>query len=309
MVYSETFSRTHCSLQTTEDSMDLVSVNARTPWRSVVHVRIPRQCSRIAVLIAGFGQPMESWKFMQDDVLDRMSDGMVVLGRRGESQSRYVGLMSLEEQIAEAEASLMWLINCYLHGAPIVLVGHSVGGLIARELAARHHEHIHGLVQIAPVPVQRFALLKHWSFWRHGGMLAALTALGGVLHRRGFTPPNATLKGLFTGEISEHAFYEYKGLLVPDSVRVFVELMIRYDGTTSWNTVKEKIQGPNSIIIAPEDTTIPREALESMGGGVSVRTLCEGTPHCIQFAGELERKYNGEVIRKALQDKPSPKKT
>lgn len=288
----------------TELTMHLVSVNAITPQRSVIHFQIPNGCNRVFVFIAGFGQGTGTWDYMRKYVTTNQTDGVVLIGRRGEEQRRYVGLMSLSDQIDEVDEALTWLIRHHITGLPITPVGHSVGGLIAREVAARHIDRIFGLVQIAPVPVQRFAMLKHWSFWRHGGILAALAAPLGVMSRRGFIPPSSAVQGLFTGEIDEDDLLEYRSRLVPDSVRVFAELMCFYDGRKTWNFLKEHLQGPNTIVVAPADTTIPRKALEAMNGRrVDIKYLSGGTPHCIQFAHPRECKFNADILKEVLRIK------
>lgn len=281
-----------------------IHITARTPWRSPVLLRHPK-CVRMFILIGGYNQSADTWDKFQESVFLNPDDGVAIICRRSEGYSQtYVGLMSLNEQIDEAEAAVLWLMSqSDFTSTKVVLVGHSVGGLIAREIAARHPDKIDGLVQVAPVPPQRFALLRNWSFWRHGGFLAALTAVWGILNGRGFIPPTKAVKGLFTGPISDQELWGYMGTLTPDSVRVFVELLFFYDGSESWKRVMRNIKGVNAIVIAPNDTTIPRKALENMGTKY-VHYLEHGTPHCIQFADDATWQRNRLLLRGALQCLP-----
>lgn len=279
-------------------SLTLTSVTARTPWQSVLHLKIGADCQRIFCFIGGFSQAMSAWRYFQDDVIKGSSDGIVLIGRRHEVEPGYVGLTSLADQIDEVDAAITWIITHYLKGAPLVLIGHSVGGLIAREVTARHLDKVHSLIQIAPVPIQRFALLGNSKFWTNGGILATLTAPMGILNSRGYIPPTASVRGLFTGKVPENDFWQYIGELVPDSVRVFIELMVFYDGTKTWNIIKENLRGQNIIVVAPADKTIPRARLETMAKRQGdIRYLAAGTPHCIQFAPELDRRHNTDILR------------
>lgn len=282
---------------------DFVHLTARTKWESTVHLRHPK-CVHLYFLIGGYNQSATTWNRFVESVFQNPNDGVAIIGRRGENSKTFVGLMSLAEQIDEVEAAIFWLLRqSDFVGIEVILVGHSVGGLIAREIATRHPEAIHGLVQIAPVPAQRFALLGNWSFWRHGGFLAALAALGGILNGRGFIPPARSVKELFTGPVLENDLWEYIGILVPDSVRVFVELLFFYDGKKSWKQVTKNMTGVNAIVIAPNDATIPQKALERMGTKY-VHYLEHGTPHCIQFADDATWRRNQLTLRVALQCLP-----
>lgn len=281
--------------------MQLTPVTARTQWRSVLHVRIPPNCARVFCFIAGFGQPMSSWRYILDEVMTDPHDGVVIIGRRCEADPGYVALTSLSDQVEEVDAALNWLTDHSLRGLQIILVGHSVGGLIAREVAVRHLEQDPGLIQIAPVPSQRFALLRNWSFWKNGGFAAGLAGPMGVVNARGFIPPSVSVRGLFTGKIPETDFWEYYSSLVPDSVRIFVELLLTYDGTKTWNTLKKNLKGYNTIVVAPADKIIPRKRLEAMAGKQGdLRYLAHATPHCTQFASEADRHYNRGILRDAF---------
>jgi pimeloyl-ACP methyl ester carboxylesterase len=283
--------------------VSLVHVNAGNPWQSVLRIHLPINANRIFCLIGGYSQQMMTWNTFVTSVITNPNDGYVVFGRRKEKSRNFVGLMSLADQIEEVDSALHWLIKNYLIGLPIILVGHSLGGLIAREVAARQLERIYSLVQIAPVPPERFALFRHGSFWLNGGLIAALAAPFSLVNGRGFIPPHSAIQGLFTSRIGEEHLYDYLSQLTPDSVRVFLELMLFYDGQAAWKAVKKGLRGKNTIVIAPADTLIPRKSLEEMGRGIDTKWLVAGTPHCIQFSPGTTWTHNVRILHQAMDIK------
>lgn len=276
-----------------------VHITTQTPWKSTLLIRNPN-CRRVFFLIGGYNQSSATWNRFQKSIFVNQNDGVAIIERRGEDSREYVGLTSLANQVAEVEAAILWLVRQpEFVESELILIGHSLGGLIAREVTAQNPNIVAGLVQIAPVPPQRFALLRNWSFWRHGGFLAALAAVWGIVNGRGFIPPVKAVRGLFTGPICEEDLWGYMGILTPDSVRVFVELLFFYDGRKAWEQVTKNITGISIVVIAPGDTTIPMQALKDMGRRY-VRYLEPGTPHCIQFTDDATWRRTQLTMQNAL---------
>ncbi len=274
---------------------NFVQMTAKTPWHTDILARNPR-CKRLFFLIGGYNQSAMTWEKFQGSVILHEDDGVAIICRREYSPRRYVGLTSLREQIDEVEAAILWMMQQpgFANAKPF-LIGHSVGGLIAREIVARNIDKFEGLMQIAPVPAQRFALLTNWSFWRNGGFLAALTAVWGIVNGRGFVPPAYAVEGLYTGTIPEEILERYMRILIPDSVRVFIELLFFYDGAEAWEKVTTHMQGTNVILVAPNDATIPERALKQMGPKY-VFYLARGTPHCIEFTSDALWHRNAQIL-------------
>jgi len=273
---------------------NFVQTTAKTAWHTEILARNAR-CKRLFFLISGYNQSAMTWEKFQESVILHEDDGVAIICRREYSPRRYVGLTSLADQINEVEAAILWLMQQpgFANTKPF-LIGHSVGGLIAREIVARNTDMFEGLMQIAPVPTQRFALLTNWSFWRNGGFIAAFMALWGIVNGRGFVPPPYAVQGLYTGAIPEEMLDQYMRKLIPDSVRVFIELLFFYDGREAWDKVTTHMHGTNVILVAPNDTIIPERALKEMGAKY-LFYLSPGTPHCIEFTCDELWKRNARI--------------
>lgn len=105
------------------------------------------------VFEAGFGQGAQVWNAVIAELGDDCN--CIAYGRAGLGQSGTDGTpKTIEAHLHDLAA----IIEQLAPGAPVVLVGHSYGGLLATEFARRHPERLRGLVLVDPATMgQRHA--------------------------------------------------------------------------------------------------------------------------------------------------------
>lgn len=269
---------------------------------------------RTVVFIAGFGQPMDSWRRILQDVFLHTDDTLVVIGRRHEKSARYrqIGWLTIRDQVVEAHHAFHYLFT----GGPLIgkhnimLVAHSIGAVIARAVFEWHGPRFSTLVQIAPVPPYGWCLW-HLNFWKHAGLSVVSRATAGLLFPwKGFRPSLSTVRGLFTGpNITEHQLLDYHSSLVGDSTAVFLELLMAYSGTEIWDTVAQKWHGNHVLIACGNDTAIRTKDVRRMSHDVrqGTFTILPNTPHCLQFSIPEVWAQNVVILREKLECYPAGK--
>ena len=107
------------------------------------------------VFESGFGQGVGAWKQV---VAGLGADcRCIAYARAGLGKSGGAGPKTIDEHLADLAA----VIDALAPGRPVVLVGHSYGGLLATEFARRHPERLQGLVLVDPSTMgQRHDALK-----------------------------------------------------------------------------------------------------------------------------------------------------
>ncbi len=128
----------------------------------------------VVVLEAGISASSVSWA----RVLPRLAQHARVIAydRAGLAWSAPAGHARIASRMVEELHGL--LENCGAH-RPVVLVGHSYGGLLALLFACRYRERVAGLVLVDPVPRVDWMPLEPAQAWRlsHGVKLALRGAL------------------------------------------------------------------------------------------------------------------------------------
>jgi pimeloyl-ACP methyl ester carboxylesterase len=102
------------------------------------------------VLEAPLARPSTIWKPVIRALRDEVSDQRVCTYDRAQlGRSERVGRHTIDDSVADLHA----LIADGIDAGPVVLVGYSYGGLIARLLAAGHPDDVAALVLVDPTPV------------------------------------------------------------------------------------------------------------------------------------------------------------
>ena len=113
----------------------------------------------LLVLLSGLGDDLRSWSTSFLEALNRMA-GVLVYDRRGHGRS---AALPPQPVTAEAVAADLQQLLQTLHSAPVVLVGHSLGGLYAQYFARNDPQQVAAVVLIdtaspfEPIEDPRFA--------------------------------------------------------------------------------------------------------------------------------------------------------
>lgn len=263
---------------------------------------------RAVVFVAGFGQPADSWQRVVKDVFLDTDDTLIVIGRRHEQHQRrrQIGWLTIRDQVVEAHHAIHYLFT----GGPLIgkhntmLIGHSVGALIARSVFEWHGPRFSTLVQMAPMPPYSWCLW-HKNFWKHAGFSAVTRAAIGILFPwKGFRPSSMSAKRLFTGPgISESELLDYHSSLVRDSSLLFLELLTTYSGTELWSGISWNWKGRHIIIACENDKIIRLDDVKRMAHDVrnSPFIVLPNTPHCLQFSTPEVWAQNVAILREHLE--------
>jgi alpha-beta hydrolase superfamily lysophospholipase len=105
---------------------------------------------RIVVLVHGYGEHIRRYEHVAAALVDR---GAVVVGPdhigHGESKGERVLIEDFEQLVDDLHA-VVELAREQHPGVPVVMVGHSMGGLVTARYAQRHGDELAGLVLSAP---------------------------------------------------------------------------------------------------------------------------------------------------------------
>ena len=110
------------------------------------------QGSPAVVLESGLAATSLSWALVQDKLA--LHTRVCSYDRAGLGWSdRDPGTLSVDAILRDLEI----LIHSRLDGDPLLLAGHSFGGMLVRAYACRHPERVAGLVLVDPVSIERWA--------------------------------------------------------------------------------------------------------------------------------------------------------
>ena len=104
----------------------------------------------LLVLLSGLGDDLPSWSTSLLEALNRMA-GILVYDRRGHGRS---AALPPQPVTAEAVAADLQQLLQTLHSAPVVLVGHSLGGLDAQYFARNDPQQVAAVVLIDALPAR-----------------------------------------------------------------------------------------------------------------------------------------------------------
>lgn len=111
---------------------------------------IPNKADHAIALIHGFGEHKGRYKHVSEFFLDRAYAVFKIdLSGHGKSTGRRGDILSMQQYIDEVTALIRYIDDA-TSGLPIILYGHSMGGLIAATYALEQQEKLHKLVLSSP---------------------------------------------------------------------------------------------------------------------------------------------------------------
>ena len=102
---------------------------------------------RLVVLVHGYGEHIGRYAHVADALAAR---GSTVVGPDHVGHGRSAGEQALVESFEPIVEDLRGVVQAERRGMPVVMVGHSMGGLIAVRYAQRYREDLSGLVLSGP---------------------------------------------------------------------------------------------------------------------------------------------------------------
>jgi alpha-beta hydrolase superfamily lysophospholipase len=105
------------------------------------------EAARLVVIVHGYGEHIGRYEQMAQALAAR---GSAVVGPDHVGHGRSSGERALVEDFEPVVDDLRAVVQATRDDLPIVMVGHSMGGLIATRYAQRHREDLAGLVLSAP---------------------------------------------------------------------------------------------------------------------------------------------------------------
>lgn len=275
---------------------------------TTVYLRRGSPAGRTFLFLAGYLQPASSWSGLIAEVWRKNShpnDTLIVIARRGEMLKKplkLTGLLPLSWQQAEVRSAVLHLERDGILKPEAVIVGHSFGALLGRHLIEIFPHLFNHIIQIAPTPDLRWALLLNWSFWKNGGFLALPTAIiGTLLPWYGVRLSKARLREMFAGKrVTKDELATYAAHCVADSAVLFTQLLLTYRGYELIRAWQHGWSGRITYICCPADAvtsvdTISDLAAEHARAGIPTQciTLAYETPHA-WFVSEFWAQQNAE---------------
>jgi alpha-beta hydrolase superfamily lysophospholipase len=103
--------------------------------------------TRLVVLVHGYGEHIGRYEHVAQELVAR---GSVVVGPDHVGHGRSAGEQALVEDFESVVDDLRAVVQDARGDLPVVMVGHSMGGLIATRYAQRHRQDLAGLVLSGP---------------------------------------------------------------------------------------------------------------------------------------------------------------
>ena len=261
--------------------------------RRHVYVRFGKANKRIFVLVGGYAQPVGSWYRFIKDVMSP-NDTIIVISRGNDAGNHpgYTSYTTLGSQIAEVGQIFDWVLHNLLKpNQKVDLIGHSAGALFCRQLTLLFPKNIRDVFQIAPLPENRWSIIKNASFWQNGGFSALTSTIRGLFIEsgEGVLIPYKPAKTLFSSPLTEPSvFASYYGTLLRDSVIAFFQMALTYSGGELIKAKSKGWEGNNTVFYCSGDAImnfVDSRAMTINGQGQLV-ILPQITPHCFTLSPE-----------------------
>lgn len=142
----------------------------------------------------------------------------------------HAGRLTLGEQVQNLRDFLHYLMQeRQLLDRKVIWVGHSLGALLAQEMAATWRLLTAGLITLAPVPNTGWRIFCNWRFWWHGGFISLPNVIWSVLTGHSVHFPRQMIRGLFTGyNCPQERFERFMQVQRPDSAWIFIQCLLAY---------------------------------------------------------------------------------
>lgn len=196
------------------------------------------------LLLAGAATDLQSWVFQTGD-LARVARVLALDHRGAGRSSSPPGPHPVEAMADDAAAFLR-------REGPAVVVGHSLGGFVAQQLALRHPDLVRGLVlacTCAHLDPFSLAVLDSWRAWNRAGLSREAFARGffpWIFSRRFFEDPS-------TLEMAVRLYVENPYPQAPEDLDRQVEACRGHDTRSALRDLRV----PALVLVAGEDLLTP----------------------------------------------------
>ncbi len=244
------------------------------------------------LFIHGYGALIEHWRPIMREVAREHS--FYALDLYGFGYSARPGGLSTRERWAEQVAAFIDKVI----GGPVVVVGHSMGGVVATELARQYGERVRALVLVNSSGMQIYE--------------RPLTPTDRLLLGAIGTPLiGATVAGIFANEWGVRqgllAAYHHKERVTPELVKTFSGPLQRYGADSYLNTTRNaenlvialkagEYNGPSLLIWGAEDRSIPPSDAEA----IKLRALPQAEIAVLKASGHCPFDETPEAFNAAL---------
>jgi len=206
---------------------------------TVLHA-IPRHSARPPVLfVHGYFADGQIWSSWLEFFAARAVDAYAVnlRGRAGSRPGTKLGRVAIEDFVDDASAAARRT------GATVV-VGHSMGGLIAQKLAERGD--VHAAVLVTPAPPLGIPVLSPRLVMRQ------LKYMPSILLSRTVRPKREDLRDLVLNRVPPHEQEALLDRMIPDSGRAGRDMSI-----TGVRVERDRVRCPMLVVAAGDDRFIP----------------------------------------------------
>lgn len=159
-----------------------------------------------------------------------------------------------------------------------ILIGHSLGGMVALEIAVRAPDRIAALILVEAVPTVRDSLFKRWSAWIAARMLSNLSPKA-VAWLSGMGQPEATRQELHA-QLTQHS---------KTSLSAALDAALHYDG---------RVHLPN--ITPPTLVITGRDNRATHGGAALIAQQVPSAEHVTLPGGHMLHWDNPSGLRQAI---------
>ena len=128
-----------------------------------LHAVVSGEGTPVVVLEAGLGEGLDTWNEVRDRIARYTT--VIAYSRAGYGESEASPHPRSPAQISDELGALLQRLSV---PEPVVLVGHSLGGLYARVFAARHPDRVAGLVLVDGTHERQYQVMSQLSdtFWQ-----------------------------------------------------------------------------------------------------------------------------------------------
>ncbi|MFQ6599888.1 alpha/beta fold hydrolase [Flavobacterium sp. C3NV] len=148
LVFTSAFSSISCSDDDKNQNKEYPGTTVDLGTHKLMAYSVSKQSKYLVVFKSGHGNDHTSWYSTGKSseivsISDFLDSDVVLYDRAGYGKS---GFNTEPRDIRKLRSELETVVNQFANGRKVVLVGHSLGGLIIRDFAIKNHEKVAGLV-------------------------------------------------------------------------------------------------------------------------------------------------------------------
>jgi len=139
------------------------------------------------------------------------------------------GRVTLGEQLSELRVYIARLMVVNTIKGRVVWIGHSLGGMMADDLAVTFPQQTLGVINLGTAPTAGAWVLFNPKFWWSGAVLGLPEVIRAIVTGKSVRFPAAMVRGLFAGgDCEEERFQKFLAKQQPDSGWFFLQVLLSY---------------------------------------------------------------------------------